>query len=179
MPSSGGGGAVRVLERLPVPCYLHDLSRDRRTLVSLDQASIGIRFTGGGSHDEDLSWLDKSQLRDISGDGHILLFTETGEGASSEGAIYVRNTDGSPAVQLGSGLGLTFSPDGKWVLATTRNGRDLSLIPTGPGTPRRVKGDFPVRNGLFLPGGEGIVFIGVGADRKDTFTFRRWTVIRA
>jgi hypothetical protein len=120
----------------------------------------------GGSHEEDLSWLDMSQLRDISSDGHTVLFTETGEGASSDGPIYIRKTDGSPAVQLGAGLGHAFSPDGKWVLATSRTGRDLSLIPTGPGTPQRLKGDLAVRTGRFLLDAKGIVFIGTGTDSK-------------
>ena len=143
-----GAGAVRVVERLPGPCYLYDLTRDGRALVALGQLSTGIRFMdAGGSHEEDLSWLDMSQLRDISSDGHTVLFTETGEGASSDGAIYIRKTDGSPAVQLGAGLGHAFSPDGKWVLATSRTGRDLSLIPTGPGTPQRLKGDLAVLYG--------------------------------
>jgi serine/threonine protein kinase len=164
---SGSGGAVRVVERLPGPSNLYDLSRDGRALVSLEQASTGIRFMDtGASHEEDLSWLDMSQLRDISRDGRTVLFTEAGEGASSDGAIYIRKTDGSPAVQLGSGYGHAFSPDGKWVLASTRSGGDLSLIPTGPGTPQRLKGDVTVGSGRFLPDGKAIVFIARGKDSK-------------
>ena len=161
------GGAVRVVLRTPAPCYLHDLSRDGRALVSIEQPSTGIRFAAAGStHEDDLSWLDRSQLRDLSADGKSILFTETGEGATADGAIYVRKTDGSPAVQLGSGLGYAFSPDGNWVLAATRSGTDLSLIPTGPGTAVRLKGDSRVRTGKFLHDGKSVVFIGLGTDQK-------------
>ena len=32
-------------------------------------------------------------------------------------AVYIRKTDGSPAIRLGEGNGLSLSPDGKWALA--------------------------------------------------------------
>jgi hypothetical protein len=54
------------------------------------------------------------------------------EGANR--AVYLRKTDGSPAVRLGEGYAQALSPDGKW--AITRRGKDLVLMPTGAGEPR-------------------------------------------
>jgi Tol biopolymer transport system component len=136
-------------------------------LVSLEQATTGIRFlAAGGSREEDLSWLDSSLRRDVSRDATTVLFTETGEGVPDDGAVYVRKTDGSAAVQLGSGVAYAFSPDGASVLATTRSGRNLSLMPTGPGAPQRLTGDSIVRAATFLRDGTGVVFIGFGKDGK-------------
>jgi eukaryotic-like serine/threonine-protein kinase len=48
--------------------------------------------------------------------------------------VYLRKTDGSPAVRLGDGMAVALSPDGNWVLATADfEGSGLRLLPTGPG----------------------------------------------
>lgn len=50
------------------------------------------------------------------------------------GTIFLRKTDGSPAVRLGDGYGVALSPDQKWVLAIIpSNPPRSSLIPTGAG----------------------------------------------
>ena len=46
----------------------------------------------------------------------MVSFDETGEAGGATGEIYVRGTDGSPAVRLAEGASPSFSPDGKWVL---------------------------------------------------------------
>ncbi|HXF58757.1 MAG TPA: hypothetical protein VN539_02935, partial [Candidatus Saccharimonadales bacterium] len=46
-------------------------------------------------------------------------------------SVYMRATDGSPAVRLGDGTAHEFSPDGRWVL-TGREGT-LVLLPVGAG----------------------------------------------
>jgi hypothetical protein len=51
----------------------------------------------------------------------------------------LRKTDGSPAVRLGDGVPVGFSPDGRWVLAEVPFApARLMLYPTGPGEPRRL-----------------------------------------
>ncbi len=65
---------------------------------------------------------------------------------------YIRPTDGSPAVLLGTGGNPTaFSPDGKWIVTSSATARSLSLLPTGVGESRpldtgRVTG-FTLMNG--------------------------------
>ena len=64
-----------------------------------------------------------------------LLITEQGDGGGPGYRVYLRKTDGSPAVRLGSGEGMALSPDGKWVLAQRLNPSpaQLVLLPTGAG----------------------------------------------
>jgi hypothetical protein len=68
---------------------------------------IGARSAEEG--ERDLSLLDWSLLRDISPDGKLILFDESGEGGGAVHAVYVRRTDGSPAVRLGEGVGGSFA----------------------------------------------------------------------
>ena len=118
----------------------------------------------GQPSERELSWLDASFLADLSDDGRTLLLNEQGEGAGESPVVYLRSVDGSPAVKLGSGLGRTMSPDGKWVLIEERSnaGRRprLSVLPTGPGEVRQLDpGKFTdFGSGAWLPDSAGIVF---------------------
>ena len=90
----------------------------------------------------DLSWMDGSWLADLSDDGKTLVFLESGESqaAQQKGAIYLRPTDGSPAVRLAEGSVSRLSPDGRFVIAAP--GADfntgLMLLPTRAGEPVKV-----------------------------------------
>jgi hypothetical protein len=86
----------------------------------------------GESKERDLSWHDWTVPRDLSDDGTLVSFDETGEAGGETGGLYVRQTDGSPAVRLGDGRSPTFSPDGKWVLARSPAvRRGVIELPTG------------------------------------------------
>ena len=93
-------------------------------------------------------------------DGKTVLFTESGVGAGATAAVFVRPTDGSPAVRLGEGTAWALSPDGKWVLATRAEQGQLVLLPTGTGQARVIPtGNLTVfTNGRWLPDGTGVVF---------------------
>ena len=118
---------------------LHDISKDGSVLFSRDDRRSGIAGAGpGDSKERDLSWHDWTVARDISDDGKIVSFDETGEAGEDTGAFYVRGADGSPAVRLGEGLSPSLSRDGKRVLAMVPgpNGRrNLVEIPTGEESP--------------------------------------------
>src|SRR4030095_2704140 len=84
---------------------LHDIAKDGRVLFARDDWRSGIAGAGpGASKERDLSWHDWTVARDISDDGKVVSFDETGEAGEDTGAFYVRGTDGSPAVRLGGGL---------------------------------------------------------------------------
>jgi hypothetical protein len=60
-----------------------------------------------------------------------------GSGGGANGAVYKRQTDGSPPVRLGDGEGLALSPDGKWAMSKPRTApAQLVLLPMGPGESR-------------------------------------------
>ncbi len=135
-------GRLRRVLQLASNMTLHDIARDGRVLLGHGPERAGINaFEPGENRERDLSWLDWSLLQDISNDGHTFLLDETAEGGGAMGSVYIRSTDGSPAVRLGDGAGRALSFDGQWVVAAGvgagSDGR-LQLLPTGVGEPRSI-----------------------------------------
>jgi eukaryotic-like serine/threonine-protein kinase len=144
-------GKERMVLRLPGALMLFDIWKDGRVLfmrASWRRELIGINASDNKQHD--LSWLDYSYPADISADGKTLLFDEEGGGGalaySKSGgfsyAVYVRKTDGSPAVLLGEGGAVALSPDGKSVVAQTLDSpSQLRLLTTGAGEAQALTRD--------------------------------------
>lgn len=160
-------GRVRVIRRGIAKLRLHDIARDGRILVTEESTRVGVMaLPPGETRERDLSWLDWSIARDLSRDGRLLLINESGEGGGAHYGIYLRRTDGSPAMHLADGSGMAISPDGSLVLAT-RPGAEgqpasLVLLPTGPGEPRvlpRVSTRYQ-QWGTWFPDGQRVVFAG-------------------
>jgi serine/threonine protein kinase/Tol biopolymer transport system component len=136
-------GKERMVLRLPGAVMIFDIFKDGRVLLM--RASWRRELVGMISDDskqQDLSWLDYTYPSDLSTDGKTLLFDEEGGGGSldyskSGGlsyAVYIRKTDGSPAVLLGEGGAVALSPDGKSVVAQTQDTpSQLKLLTTGAG----------------------------------------------
>ena len=123
---------------------LQDVSPDGHLLLSQSSLRLMLMVQARDQPSpRDLSWMDGSWLADLSEDGKTLLFLEAGEAQAAQnagGAIYLRNTDGSPAVKLGEGSVSRLSPDGRWVLAAPgpEFSRELLMLPTGAGDPVAV-----------------------------------------
>jgi serine/threonine protein kinase len=93
----------------------------------------------GAAEERDLSWLDSSGSPVISNEGGTLALSDWGRSAGSNYATILRKMDGSPALSLGEGSALEFSPDGKWVLVSVPSTPSrLMVYPTGVGEPRRI-----------------------------------------
>jgi hypothetical protein len=155
-------GRVRPVLRVPGTLVLHDIAPDGRVLLAQEEARrLIVGVTPGGSQERDLSWLDWSNGRDLTPDGRWLLIDEQGEGGGPNYSIYIRKTDGSPAVRIGDNDAFSISDDGKWVLATTNvEGGSMLLLPTGAGEPRTIKtGNLHNPLGRFLPDGKHILII--------------------
>ncbi|MGH9442490.1 MAG: protein kinase domain-containing protein [Thermoanaerobaculia bacterium] len=134
-------GEERLLLRTLSELTIQDVSAEGGILITSDNGKVGIiGQPPGQSREKDLSLLDWSLVRDLSPDGKLLLFDESGEGGGASGSVYVRKTDGSPAVRLGDGLGKQVSPDGKWVLSVTITpSRRIVLLPVRTGTRREIE----------------------------------------
>ena len=157
-------GPERLLAREPGTLTLQDVGRDGRVLLTRDVLRVGmVGLSSNDAKERDLSWLDWSAPHDLSPDGKILLFTESGEGGGENYAAYIRNIDGSPAVRLGEGGGYAISPDGRWVINSTlpHAPAQLSILPTGVGEARALTRDSINHIAArWLPDGKRILFLG-------------------
>jgi serine/threonine protein kinase/Tol biopolymer transport system component len=170
-------GKMRTIARLPGALMLYDIARDGRVLLvraSWRRELIGF---GADGKQHELSWLDYSYPAELSPDGRTLLFDEEGGGGSlayskSGGytyGVYIRKTDGSPAVLLGEGSALALSPDGKWAITETQvSPAQLRILPTGAGQAKDLTHDNINHNWAhWFPDGKRILFSGNEPDKGE------------
>ena len=162
-------GRLRLVTTAPARLVLHDIAPDGRVLLAHNMMRMDVSaLPPGASEERPLAWHDHSVAVHLSADGRKVLFSESGEAGGRGYGVYLRGTDGSPAVHLGEGHVFALSPDGQWVLtAPLDKPIRLVLLPTGAGQPRTL--DLP---GLarflwagFFPDGQRIVVLGSEADR--------------
>jgi Tol biopolymer transport system component len=159
-------GRARLLAQLPGA--LTDVSRDGGVLVTHGTRRSGIRGRApGDSEERELSWLEGSAAVDLSPDGGQVLFGEFMEGGGVAGRIYLRRTDGSPAVHLGDGHPLGLSPDGRWAAVSLHGRQGLTFLPTGAGEMRTVPtGEIHVYRARWFPDGRRLLVGGIISGRE-------------
>jgi hypothetical protein len=134
-------GKLRTISSVPGGMWLEDI-RNGLALIVTQQRRIGIRgMPPGGKEERELGWFGWSILTDLAPNGHKVLFDEEGDGGGPNYTVFVRDTDGSPPVRIGEGVGLAISPDAKWVVTQPAKGGQLSLVPTGAGEARQLTHD--------------------------------------
>ena len=164
------GGARRLITRMPGNPTLWDASPDGRLVLAHTDDRAVVIARRPDADERDLSWLDSSWVADLSHDGRLVLFTESGQGGGATMAVYLRGTDGSQAVRLGDGRAMALSPDTKWALRAPSKDQSgissyLELLPTGAGEPRRVEGNgvfygYSYSGATWLPDGKRIIVPG-------------------
>jgi len=155
-------GSQRLVSQAPGFILMQDVSRDGSVLITAVNGRLGILYADGSAQ-RDLAWFDASFAYDLSQDAKSLVFVELTSGEGRNDAIYLRKTDGSPAVRLGYGHRPALSPDGKSVVSiqhqTSRS--QLLLLPTGPGELRALDfGDMHYESVEWFPDGKRILFTG-------------------
>jgi Tol biopolymer transport system component/predicted Ser/Thr protein kinase len=164
-------GKHRLVTRVPGSLVIFDIWRDGRVLLArADRRREVMGLDPGASKERDLSWLDYSYPADLSADGKTLLFDEEGIGGGVQYgdaqdltyAVYVRNTDGTPAIRLGEGGASALSPDQKWVIVVTPIAPgQLRLLPTGAGETQSLTTDnINHQWARWFPDGKRLVFSG-------------------
>jgi len=164
-------GKHRLVTRVPGSLVIFDIWQDGRVLLArADRRREVMGLAGGATKERDLSWLDYSYPADLSADGKTLLFDEEGIGGGVQYgdtrdltyAVYIRNTDGTPAIRLGEGGASALSPDQKWVLVVTPIAPgQLRLLPTGAGETKSLTNDSINHQwARWLPDGKRFVFSG-------------------
>lgn len=153
-------GHERVIARTAGTITLQDIARDGRTLLTHSRPRREmVGLTPGDTRERNLSWLDDTQVHDLSDDGRSLLFID-------HGAVYLRHTDGSDPIRLCDGSEAALSPDGKWVVARTKLSQ-LTLFPTGAGQARPLpRGSIDNYQGMYwFPDGARLLINGTQAGR--------------
>lgn len=159
-------GKQRLVYRSPGWTMLYDISKDGKVLLGGHFLRYGMAgLAPGEARERDLSWFDTSFARDLSDDGRTLLFDEQGQSGKGRG-VYLRAMDGSPPVHLGADRARAFSPDGKWVLATT--GDSLVLLPTGAGQQKQIPNGIPSAAGAcsWFPDGRRLLCADRGSSSR-------------
>lgn len=158
-------GRERVLISNGGGLFFHDVAPDGRLLVERKTLRNGMAcLPRGESRERELGWFDESSVRRISEDGSFIVFAESGEASDPKGGVFLRKTDGTPAIRLGDGNANGLSSDGRWVLSRLLGPpRELVLLPTGPGTARKipVEGVEPLF-AFLLPKGRGFLVFAKG-----------------
>jgi DNA-binding winged helix-turn-helix (wHTH) protein len=149
---------------------LEDIARDGGVLLkrATVRGEVRVRRTPD-SEEEDFSWLDCPVVTDISKDGGSLLIEQGCEEEGPEYGVYLRRMGEPASLRLGSGRGISLSPDGRWALAVPiRDPSSIELLPIGPGSPKQLRYTGIARYlfARFLPPGNSIVATAQTTDGK-------------
>ena len=158
-------GKERLVGRFPGFAGFADVSSDGRALILDDNGRFFVFARAPGeASDRNLSFHEDSKVTDLSADGRTLLLSASNLGGGRDYGVYLRGTDGSPAVRLGDGFGYGLSPDGRWVLSFRVSGARLEflLLPTRAGDPIRITEDLPpsFHGAGWLPDSRSFIFSG-------------------
>ena len=85
---------------------IQDIDRNGRVLLVESRFRLRINAIdlARGGQERDLSWLDGSVVTDLSADGNMMVIDEQSAGGGTPlYAVYIRKTDGSPAIRIGEG----------------------------------------------------------------------------
>ena len=161
-------GKLRTITNVPGGMWLQDI-RNGLPLILVNQKRLGLRgVSPGGKEERELGWLGWSIHRDVSRDGKKVLFEEEADGGGPNYTVFLRDTDGSPPVRIGEGIGLAISPDGKWVITKPAKGGPLSVVPTGAGESRQLTHDHVTYNAVrYLLDGKHLLADGIESGKGE------------
>jgi Tol biopolymer transport system component len=160
-------GKTRVVYRGLGDMAIFDCSRDGKVLLSRSVNQREIAFgRAGEARERDLSWFDWSYPVDMLTSADTILFYESGLGTAPAYGVFIRRTDGSPAVRIGDGNPLSLSPDGRFAIAKTLSSpTQIVLLPTGAGEPKTLPfGAVEGAQASWFPDGRRILLEGHEAD---------------
>ncbi len=157
-------GKVRTITNVPGGMWLEDI-RNGAALAVATQTRLGIRGLAPGAKEErELGWFGWAELRDISPDGHKIIFEEEGDGGGPNYTVFLRDTDGSPPSRIGEGVAEAISPDGKFAITEPAKNGFLTLVPTGAGQSKQLTHDaISFTEVHWMPDGKHLLASGIEA----------------
>ena len=156
-------GRDRLISSAPGVLRLLDIARNGRVLLARDdnQMTMQGRLVGDTA-ERDLTWFDGSHVEDISADGNLVLFTESGEASGAHYWVYVHNRKTNSTTRIGTGRAMALSPDGTRALAMDPSeAKHLLLIPVADGPSQEISGaGFQYQWAEFFPDGRSLLVAG-------------------
>ena len=165
-------GKQRLVYCGTAPTRILDIASSGRALVSTEESRGTMAMVEHGSNQErDLSWLSYSWGPRLSRDGSEVLFTDLSEQSGNDYSVYVRKSDGSPAVRLtGGGYATDITPDGKWAMVILPDdpAQRVQIVPVGPGQARVLHwGGMQPRWAEWFPDGHRILMLASQSGQKE------------
>ena len=134
-------GSLRFVARTPSALRLEDISRDGRVLVAEQDMRVEMAGSAGGDPERDLSWFDFTAAEDLSPDGAVVLFDESGEGGGPHWTVYLRRIASGSTLRLAEGHALALAPDGRSALVlNVADRRRVTIVPVGEGQAHELFG---------------------------------------
>ncbi|MBL8178003.1 MAG: WD40 repeat domain-containing protein, partial [Bryobacterales bacterium] len=118
---------LRTVAQAPGMMSLRDISPEGRVLITRDSRRLEMAGSIRGAHEESFSWLDWSRVQEISSDGNLVLFDESGEGAGDRPVVYVQDLRTRSAARIGDGRAMAFTPAGDAVLILSPDRKTFRL----------------------------------------------------
>ncbi|HMF97883.1 MAG TPA: winged helix-turn-helix domain-containing protein [Vicinamibacterales bacterium] len=128
-------GDVRSITQIAGTMTLRDITADGRALITRETEQLEMAtVTNDDSRPQNLSWLDWSRVADVSADGRVILFDESGVAAGARYMIYLYHRDTQSTVRLAEGRAMALSPDVRFALTLGVERRaQLHLVPLADG----------------------------------------------
>ena len=158
-------GKLRPVLPAPGRLTLHDIATDGRVLLATEAArrEVVVVQLGEAQQERNLSWFDWSRLSGISRDGSFILFEEQASAVQGVNTVYLRYTDGAPAIRMveGRARGNPISADGQWIAIVAGNPPQFQILPVGAGDSQIVSCDLAEITGWqFFPDGKRLLILG-------------------
>jgi DNA-binding winged helix-turn-helix (wHTH) protein/WD40 repeat protein len=127
-------GRLRPISQAPGALTLKDIGSDGKVLAAIESRRLEMAGRIAGQDSErSFTWMDWSRVQQLSSDGKLLLFDESGEGVGASIASFLHHTDTGETLSVGGGLAQGISPDGKSVLLLDAGHRKLRVVPVTGG----------------------------------------------
>lgn len=167
-------GRLRMIHSFPDFFLLQDIAEGGALFVASSE-DTHLLLRRGEEAPSDFSWLGSTFVADISPDGRSILFSDGAPSAGTLGA-WVRPLDGSEAIRIADGDPGEFSPDGRWVVFTSRLVKgppQLALVPAAGGKVRALTSSSSVAySEPSFAGGDMLLFIRSESDRREVWRMK-------
>jgi len=153
-------GKTRLVYALPGRTVLQAVAGDRCLLVNVEDRT-GLLVQRSSEPARNLSWFDGTFVSDLSPDGRLLLFFESGPTRSITGS-WTRPVEGGDARYIGDAESGKFSPDGRWIVAqiiSPQGAPGIALLPTGAGQSRQLTFSRAVHSAPAFVGPDTVIYV--------------------